>query len=290
MSLKPIRNFPRRHYYMHGYGSYCQMDLAVMYPYKGYNYFLLFVDCYSRKIFTESLTDKSSQTTRTALQRIFDRFGAKIEKIDSDKGSEFVGNFKWLKDQQIVLHYKGNVTKAAIAERSIAIVKKRLYLCLRTLYSKNWPKYLPIITDSINRTKNAAINGLRPADIHSIADNPKIDKAINYSEPSYRDEIRRQQQYDDSPHRLKIGTFVYLQDPDHPFNKAYETQVIKIDSKLCFSRNLSSFFILKSLSWPHFTTLFPATVFLGHINSIKVLFYYTNTNVSINLAHRKFSL
>ena len=49
---RPQRNFDRRQYDIKNYGELVQADIAYMYEYKKFKYFLLLVDGFSSKIFS----------------------------------------------------------------------------------------------------------------------------------------------------------------------------------------------------------------------------------------------
>ena len=53
-------------------------DLAVMYPFDGYNYFLLVVDGFSSKVFVRPLKNKTSSLVAKALDDIFEEFNSQI--------------------------------------------------------------------------------------------------------------------------------------------------------------------------------------------------------------------
>lgn len=84
---KVSRNFPRRHVMVSSYGELVQADLAVMFEYLNYKYFLLLVDVFSSKVFVRPLKSKDSKTVAMALEDIFNEFGAKIYKLETDQGN-----------------------------------------------------------------------------------------------------------------------------------------------------------------------------------------------------------
>ena len=87
ISLKPIKRFPRRKYDVAGFGSLLQADLAVMFDKDGYKYFLVLCDVFSRHLFTEPLKDKTAETTKKALIKIFDQIPTPISKFETDQGA-----------------------------------------------------------------------------------------------------------------------------------------------------------------------------------------------------------
>lgn len=83
---KPKRNFERRHYDLHTYGELVQADIAQMFDYNGYKYFLLVIDCFSSKLFVKCLKSKNSDEVAKAFSDIFHQFGAQIHVLETDRG------------------------------------------------------------------------------------------------------------------------------------------------------------------------------------------------------------
>ena len=80
---RPQRHIERRSYDVNNYGELVQADIAFMYPFEDFKYFLLVVDCFSLKIFVEPLKSKDSQTVAEAFKKIFKKFGAIIYEIQT---------------------------------------------------------------------------------------------------------------------------------------------------------------------------------------------------------------
>lgn len=78
--------FPRRSLDVNNYGELLQADLAVMFEYESYKYFLLVVDVYSTKVFVRPLKNKTSTLTARALRDIFSEFNSKIYVFETDRG------------------------------------------------------------------------------------------------------------------------------------------------------------------------------------------------------------
>lgn len=83
--IRPKKNFKRRKYEVNGFFKLCQADLAQMYEYNGFNYFLCFIDVFSHRIFTSPLKSKSPKEVITAYKVIFKDFGTP-EEIQADQG------------------------------------------------------------------------------------------------------------------------------------------------------------------------------------------------------------
>ena len=71
---------------MNNYGELVQTDLAQMYSYDDYQYFILLVDAFSTKVFVRPLKTKTSLIVSLALNDIFSEFGGTIYKLESDRG------------------------------------------------------------------------------------------------------------------------------------------------------------------------------------------------------------
>ena len=88
MHIQNRYKFPRRSYAsVHGYGSVFQCDLAEMFPYEGFKYFLLVIDIFSRKIWCEAIKQKTAIIVRNAFDNILKRANCVPEKLESDKGN-----------------------------------------------------------------------------------------------------------------------------------------------------------------------------------------------------------
>ena len=104
---KPIRNVARRFYDVRFYCELVQIDIASMYEYNNYRYWLAAVDVFSSKVYTEPMKTKSSEETAKALKKIISHYKAPITTIESDRGKEFLGEVKKLiKTNHIVYKIK----------------------------------------------------------------------------------------------------------------------------------------------------------------------------------------
>ena len=229
---KPQRNFERRHYDINNYGELVQADIAYMFEFDHFKYFLLAVDCFSSKIFTVVLKNKDSKSVASAFEQIFKEFGAKIYEIQTDRGKEFLGPCKALfKEKQILYRTKVGKNKANFAEHSILIVKRKLYMLLRGILSQDWVNFLPKVTESLNNTPIKRLGWLKPSSIHSESDSVHVKQAQNvhhievYSEPNFHIQQQHEENYINDSKNLQVHDFVYLNYETKMFDKSFDVSV-----------------------------------------------------------------
>ncbi len=106
------------------------------------------------------------------------------------------------------------------------MVKRRLYRLSRTLKTRNWPKYLNLITRAINNSPNSAIGFLKPSDITSPLDDPKVDNAIGVpQEISFQQQKKNQRKYEKQVKELQKNDYVYLDFPPSTMEKSFDSPV-----------------------------------------------------------------
>jgi hypothetical protein len=236
---KPQRNFDRRSYDIQNYGELVQADLAFMFEFNGYKYFLLAIDCFSSKIFTVPLKSKESTEVSKAFKIIFESFGAKIYELETDQGKEFLGKTKRLFEENNILYrVKFGKNKANFAEHAILLVKRKLYMQLRGTLSQDWVTALAGVVQSLNETPQEKLGWLKPSSINSEIDTVRVHKAQKlynfkpYKEPSFQNQ-RLNQLENEQSEKLHVNDFVYLDFDEKLFDKSFNVSVkihiVKID-------------------------------------------------------------
>lgn len=226
-------HFERRKYDIRGYGDLVQCDLASMYEFDGYKYFLLVVDCYSSRLFAKALKSKDSHEVGKALETIFKKFNGQIYKLESDRGKEFINKTAKSIYKRFKIYYKAKYgkNKAVFVERYIYLVKRKLYMLLRSKLSENWVKYLPIIVKSMNEMPLKKLGYLKPVDITNEADSASVDIAKSnilmptYKQPTFLEQKNNAKSDSESMKTLKIGDYVYKQFDEKIFDKKYNIAV-----------------------------------------------------------------
>jgi len=225
--------FTRRKYDLNGYGQIVQCDLAEMYNYDGFKYFLLVVDCYSSKLFVKALKSKDSLVVGKALESIIKNFKAQIYKLESDRGREFVNKFvkSIYKKYKIFYKSKYGKNKAVYAERYIFLVKRRLYMLLRSKLSENWVKYLPQVVKSLNDLPLKKLGYLKPKEITNEASSVAVSEAKKqhsiptFVQPSFEQQTLQYEADLTSKKSLKVGDYVHKQFDSKLFDKKYNIAV-----------------------------------------------------------------
>lgn len=219
----------RRHFDLNVIGEVVQADIAYMYDYEGFKYFLLVVDCFSSKLFVEPLKNKDSNSVTNAFKKFFNFFKSKVYKLESDRGSEFKGSTAALfKEKKIYYKAKFGQNKASYAEHYIYIVKRKLYMLLRSELSKNWPKYIKLVVDGYNKTPLEKLGFLTPNDISgekdsvAIQENKKAHNISTYRQPNFEEQIQNALNLKT---KLKKGDFCYKFFDEKLFNKKYNISV-----------------------------------------------------------------
>ena len=86
ISQRSVRRFPRRKYDLAGFGSLFQGDIAFMFEKNGFKYFLVVCDVFSRHLYVEALKDKTAESVKKVLEKIFDSIPTPISKFETDPG------------------------------------------------------------------------------------------------------------------------------------------------------------------------------------------------------------
>jgi len=240
--MKPTRNFPTRPYDVQSFGNCVQIDLAEMPQFEGYKYFLVAIDVFSKHLYTRALKSKTAKEVGEAFENIYNEFKTPIYKLESDQGKEFVANKDLFKRLGIYFHTKVGRNKASFVEASIAMIKRKLYMMLRSQMSQNWPHFLQITVNSLNKRHVKALGGVAPGEVNSFVDDIKIRDAQEkhkikpYEEPVFEEQRKLQENYQPSTkYPFDVGKYVYLDLPRNSFDKGYDMQ---ISTFCCFKNQL----------------------------------------------------
>lgn len=134
----------------------------------GDKYIWVFVDYFSRYIWTDTCVNPNSEWVKFKLAGIFKTFGAP-RAVYSDNGSPFK---LWVSDYLRRLGVKqlfsspGHPQSVGLAERSVQLVKRGLVKAVaeEPRFATNWAGLLPAITHDIN-TRCMRLKGFTPAEL-----------------------------------------------------------------------------------------------------------------------------
>ena len=166
--LKPkLKRFPRRRVFSPNVDRIWTMDLMVVNRYskqnKNYKYILIVLDVFSRFAWARPLKTKTGQEVYLALKDIFTKSGRSPTRIWSDDGTEFFNAHvqSLLRSYDIILYSTFNEPKAALAERFIRTLRRKMEMHYILSQSTVWYKELQNMIDEYNSSIHRTI-GMSP--------------------------------------------------------------------------------------------------------------------------------
>ena len=166
------RKFKRQATIVQGIDSQWQADLVVMPELAIYNdefvYLLTVIDVFSKYAWAIPLKTKTGESLIRAFQLIFDSSNRKPEKLQTDKGTEFINSKfqNFLKRNNIHFFTTESELKASICERFNRTLKSRMW---RYLSYKNTKRYIDVLDDLVtayNNSKHSTI-GIAPRSVNA---------------------------------------------------------------------------------------------------------------------------
>jgi hypothetical protein len=103
--------------------------------------------------------------------------------------------------EKIIFSVKAGTNKANFAEHIINLIKRRLYMMMQSEVSTDWPKFLPLVADALNKKPIKFLGNVSPIQINSELDNVKIRDAQRendvfvYKEPTWQQQNSLQENY-----------------------------------------------------------------------------------------------
>lgn len=202
-----------------------------MYPCDGYNYFLLVTDVFSSRIWTYPLKTKSKQEVQKQFEDLFSTLDVLPTTLSTDQGKEFVSLKSFFNKLGVYFSLKYNKNKANFSEHGIFLVKSRLFRLLRHKLSEDWVRYLPSVTENLNKRILPRLGYLSPSMISSPINDVDVQKARKKNnihvptQPSWQEQNENQKKYEASNSPFQKNQFVYLDEPQKVFNKSFHVQV-----------------------------------------------------------------
>jgi hypothetical protein len=179
----------------------------------GYAYYLLCIDCFTRKIFVQPIKKKTAQEVIEAFRKIFKGNGHMPWKIITDQGKEFVAGpvQSFFKRRQIehFCNFTSPVFHAGMAERANRTLKERLYRYFTENSTNRWVDVVQQIVDGINASPNRSIGNLRPKTAHLFAD-------------TLRAHFRKESNSRSAQVKFEVGQRVRIANIKSAFEKGYK--------------------------------------------------------------------
>ena len=214
--FKPAAHNP---YYIRRRRQMIQIDLIetikVSEENKGFNYILVAIDCFSRKVWARLLKKKTAKEVLLNLESILDETG-KVESICSDRGSEFVNNKmkKFLSEKKIKIIHPYTSTHAHFVERVQRTLQDMIWKYITSKQSWTFHDKLQDIVKTYNSRKHR-ITQLTPDE----GDKEKNNLHIQEMQENYRAKIKPTKKV-----RFKIGDRVRIAISKGKFSRGYERQ------------------------------------------------------------------
>ena len=140
-----------------------QMDLMDLQQISGsnsnYNYVLLVIDCFSKKVWLRKLKRKTGEETATAIKSVILDMNWPPQSVIFDEGLEFYNKHVSMLFAQYNIHSYSirTQTKAGAAERAIRTIKSKIWKYFTEKNTKRWVDILTEIQDNYNKTYHRTI-------------------------------------------------------------------------------------------------------------------------------------
>jgi transposase InsO family protein len=216
----------RNPYYIYRRRQQVQADLIDFRSYKqfnnGHQYILCVIDCFSRKLWVRSLTNKSAQTTADAMREILKEMGDDDlpETIFCDRGTELKNVImkQLLREKSIKMMHPSSEIKAGIVERVNRTLQRMLHQQMSENQTKNWVFSLYDVKNSYNSRPHRSIDKLSP----NAADMPRnADRVATALRKHYAKAISPNFDYN----RIRVGNHVRVKNRyGNRFARGYEQQ------------------------------------------------------------------
>lgn len=211
------KRFERRKIVLKAANQFFQIDLAEMQwlakKNGGVRYLLCLIDAFTKKAFVATLKTKKGLEVANAFRNIIKTLKKPPKLLQSDEGLEFYNRefAKVCKDYGIHHYHTYNrEIKAAIVERFILTLKKRIYRQMALVGSQKYVTFLADIVKDYNSTPHSSLNGRTPNSIKTKRDEKYL------LSTTYKDKRKFK------PPRYRVGDFVRIQDIGGKFEKSYD--------------------------------------------------------------------
>ena len=228
---KPVIHNP---YYIRRLRQMIQIDLIevckISEANKGYNYILVAIDCFSRKVWARLLMRKTADEVLLNLKSILEETGS-VESICSDRGQEFVNNKmkKFLSESGIKLINPYTSTHAHFVERVQATLQTLIYKYITSKQKLQFYDKMQDFVKTYNNRKHRMIK-LSPNEGEKEENTLHIRKM----QEDYRAKIKPTKKI-----KFKVGDRVRIAISQGKFSRGYDRKskeqiykIVEVSSKL----------------------------------------------------------
>ena len=190
------------------------IDLADLqsYNYRGYNWILVAVDMFTKKIWGVAMKNKEETTTLRALRVILRKMRVLPRKIRSDQGKEFKNRIirRYLQSQNIVHIFSlpRNPQSNGQAEKSVGITKKLIFKYMNFSGNNDWPAKLQTLLARYNKTYHTA-HKFTPDEVEQFSSQNNVRKLNEVIANLDKTFLKQNKDFDLS--QLRPGTQVRVQ-------------------------------------------------------------------------------
>ena len=199
-------------------------DLAHLYESNGFKYLSVIVDLFSRRVWVKPLKTKTPSEVQHAVQAVLDD-GIVIQTFSSDRGGEYIGLKKFFKANNIRYAPKVGPSKAYMAEHFIYVIKKKLFMLMRSTGQTSWETLVYVICRNINNSACSEIGNIAPAsvDMENEADVRLAREKMGFHFLDWKQQQSNAKAFDQTPQKLKVGDYVYKIRQKEAFQKSHDT-------------------------------------------------------------------
>ena len=196
-----------------------QMDLVDMSNFsmknQGYNWILMLVDVFNRKLYAYLLPNKNKESIFKALTQFFEKHHPEIITSDNDTGFKSDMIKKLMEKNETVNHMvEPNDHKAlGIVDRAIQTIKNVIYKYMKQENTTSYSKELARIIKAYNDTPNSGILDIAPNAVEADKDNTDKLQILNH-EHDYQNRKNRV--------HLNIGDTVRIRLNKNAFARSYD--------------------------------------------------------------------
>lgn len=243
--FKPsLKNFKRRPVSLRGINDLIQVDLAEFQKLskenRGIKFLLVGINCFTKKAFAEPIKNKTAKTVAEAMKKILLRSRTRFRNLQSDKGSEFKGDFARLMESEKINHYSTHTDKkASIVERFLRTLKNNLYKRMALESTHRYTDFLQDVVDDYNNRVHSTTK-LKPSEITKRKHEKHL-LATVYKKNNTREVAKAV--------RFRVGDVVRISTQKRFFAKSYDQswsselfKVTAVNRKIPTTYKLSNYF------------------------------------------------